>query len=323
MHRRKVLLLCASVLSAFALPTLAQSGTKVPVVGVLALGVESRLTQFREGLAKLGYVDGRNIRLEERRTGDRYARLDDVADEFVRIKVDVIVAMGRTATLAASKATTSIPIVMVAGIDPVEAKLAQSMARPGGNLTGVATVTQELGPKRLQLIKEAIPGLARLGIVWNPDSGRSSDSIAAVRKAAMALKLNLQIVETRSAGEFDKAFESLARSGIRAFALVTGSMFEANLQTLLDASARHRMAGIFAYGNWSDAGGLLTYGPDPLEPYRHSATYVDKILKGARPGDIPIEEPTKYELVVNLKTAKALKIRIPQSILARADRVID
>ena len=311
------------MLSAFALPTLAQSGTKVPVVGVLALGVEARLAQFRDGLGKLGYVEGRNVRIEERSTGDRYARLDDIANELVRLKVDVIVTMGRTATLAASKATSSIPIVMVAGLDPVQTKLAQSMARPGRNVTGVATVAQELGPKRLQLIKEAIPGLARLGIVWNPDSRGSADSIAAVRNAAKALKLNLQIVEARSAGEFERAFEMLAGSGTRTFALVTGSMFEANLQALLDASAQHRMAGIFAYGNWGDAGGLLSYGPDPLEPYRHAATYVDKILKGAKPGDIPIEEPTKYELIVNLKTARALKIRLPQSILARADRVID
>ena len=321
--RRKLLLALGTVLVWRPPQTLAQKTASMPVVGVLALGIEGRIEWVREGLRKLGYVEGRNIRLEERAVDDRYARLADIVNEFVRLKVDVIVAIGNTATVAASKATSTIPIVMVAGADPVREKLAASLSRPGGNVTGVTTIVQEMVPKRLQLVKEAMPGLTQVGILWNPDSRGSTNSLAQTQEAAKALKLQLRLVEARSADDFDKAFEALARSRTSVFVAMTAGMFEANRRQLLQSAAKHRLAGVFSARHWGDSGALLTYGPDLFEAVRHAAVYVDKILKGAKPGELPIEQPTKFELVVNLKTAKTLAIKIPQSILVRADRVIE
>ena len=302
---------------------IAQRAVSMPSVGILALGIEGRAARVREGLLKLGYVDGRDIRLEERAAGDHYARLAEIAGEYVRLKVDVIVAIGTTATVAASKATSTIPIVMVAGVDPVKEGLAASLSRPGGNLTGVTTIVQEMVPKRLQLTKEAMPGLTRVGILWNPDSKGSTNSLSQAREAAKSLNLQLQIVEARSAGDLDKAFESLAKTRTKVFVSLPTTMFSANRGQLLESAAKYRVAGVFSSGEWADGGGLIAYGPDAFEADRHSAVYVDKILRGAKPGDLPIEQPTRLEMVVNLKTAKALGITIPQSILLRADRVIE
>ena len=303
--------------------SIAQRAGSMPVVGILGLGIEGRAARVREGLLKLGYVDGRNVRLEERDAGDHYARLAEIASEYVRLKVDVIVAIGTTATVAASKATSTIPIVMVAGVDPVKEGLAASLSRPGGNVTGVTTIVQEIVAKRLQLAKEAMPGLSRVGLLWNPDSKGSTNSLSQARDAAKTLNLQLQIVETRASGDFDKAFETLAKSGTKVFVWLPTGMFSANRKQLLELVAKHRVAGIFASGEWVDSGGLISYGPDQPEAARHTAVYVDKILRGAKPGDLPIEQPTKLELVVNLKTAKALGIAISRSVLVRADRVIE
>ncbi len=295
----------------------------MPVIGVLALEFEGRLERFREGLQKLGYVEGRNIRLEVRAAGDRYARLAEIAEEYVRLKVDVIAAFGTTATVAASKATRTIPIVMLAGVDPVAEKLAASLSRPGGNVTGVTTIVQEIVPKRLQIAKEAIPGLTRVGILWNPDSKGSTNSLSQAREAAKTLQLQLHLVEARSAAHFDEAFETLAKSRTKVFVWLPTSLFSANRTQLLEMAAKHRVAGVFSSSEWADDGGLIAYGPDSFEADRHIAVYVDRILKGAQPRDLPIEQPTKLELVVNLKTAKTLGIAIPRSLLVRADRVIN
>jgi len=320
--RRNFLLILGATAVWRPLQSIAQRAGAVPVVGILALGIEGRADGLREGLRKLGYVEGRNLRIEERAAGDRYDRLTEIAAEYVRLKVDVIVAVGTTATLAASKASSTVPIVMVAGVDPVKENLAASLSRPGKNVTGVTTIVQEIVAKRLQLAKEAIPGLIRVGLPWNPDSKGSSNSLSQAREAAKTLSLQLQIVETRSAGDFDKAFETLAKSGTKVFVWLPTGMFSANRKQLLELAAKHRVAGFFTSGEWVDAGGLISYGPDQIEAARHSAVYVDKILRGARPGDLPIEQPTKLELVVNLNAAKALGVTIPRSILIRADRVI-
>ena len=320
--RRKLLIaLGASVLWG-PLKAIAQQTGSMPVVGILALGIEGRAALLREGLRKLGYVEGRNIRLEERDAGDRYARLVEIAEEFVRLNVDVIVAMGNTATLSARKATSTIPIVMVSGVDPVKEKLAVSLSRPGGNVTGVTTILHEIVPKRLELAKQVVPGLSQMGILWNPDSRGSANSLAEAREAATALKLQLQVVEARSAGDFDRAFETLARTRVNVFVLMTGGMFAANRKQLLESAARYRMAGVFSSGDWGESGALISYGPSLAEADRRTAVFVDKILKGAKPSELPIEQPTRLELVVNLKTARALGIAIPPSILVRADRVI-
>lgn len=321
--RRKLVLALGA--SSFSLPCalFAQKPPAIPRVGVLALELSDQLPLFRDGLLKLGYVEGRNIRLEVRKPGDRYAQLDEIAKEFVRLKVDVIVAFGGTVTIAAKKSTATIPIVMVSGIDVVREGLAASLARPGGNLTGIATILQELSPKRLELAKDVITGLTHVGILWNPDSHSSTLTLDDTQKAAKALALQLQPVEVRNASEFDQAFGALARSRISIFVLGTSSMFGANQKRLLDAMLKHRMAGIFPSVEWVDGGGLMSYGPSRTASYRHAAAYVDKILKGASPSELPIEQPTKIELAVNMKAAKALGIKIPHSVLVRADRVIE
>jgi putative ABC transport system substrate-binding protein len=321
--RRNFLIILGANAAWWPLQVIAQRAGATQSVGILALEVEGRADRLREGLRKLGYVEGRNIRFEERAAGDRYARLAEIADEFVRLKVEVIVAFGTTATVAASKATSTIPIVMVAGVDPVRERLAASLSRPGANLTGVTTIVQEIVPKRLQLAKEAIPGLARVGILWNPDSKGSTNSLLQAREAAKSLNLQLQVAEVRSAGDFDKAFEALARSGAHVFVWLPTGMFAANRRQLLDAAAKHRVAGVFASKEWAESGGLIAYGPDSFEADRHAAAYVDKILRGARPGELPIEQPTTLEMVVNLKTARTLGITIPRSVLLRAAQVIE
>ena len=322
--RRKVLLAIGAGAASAPLHLLAQQTKSMPVVGVINLEVGTRVAQLREGLRTLGYVEGRNIRIEERAAGDRYERLADIADEYVRLKVDVIVAMGNTATEIARKATSTIPIVMTAGVDPVKSGLAASLSRPGGNVTGLSTILQELTPKRLEMTKEAVPGLSRVGILWNPDSKSSTASFAQAQVAAKALNLQLQVAEARTSGDFDKALQALFKAGIKVVIVLDNSMFTANRKQLTDSAKKHRLAAVISSpGSWADSGYLLAYGTNSAELYRHAAVYVDKILKGAKPGDLPIEQPTKFELIVNMKLAKSLRIKIPQSILLRADKVIE
>ena len=297
--------------------------TAMPAVGVLALNIEERAAVVRDALRDLGYVDGRNIRIEERRVDNRYARLDEIISELIRLKMSVIVAIGNTSVVAVSKATSTIPIVMVAGVDPVKEGLAASLSRPGRNLTGITTIVQDLVPKRLELVREAMPEISQVGVVWNPDSRGSTNSLAQTHAAAKALKLQLQVVEARTSGDFDKAFGFLARSNISVFVLMSAGMFEANRAQVLESARKNRLAGIYSSSQWGDGGGLITYGPDFFHAQRRAAFYVDRILRGEKPGDLPIEQPTKLELVVNLKTAKTLGIKIPRSILVRADRVIE
>jgi putative ABC transport system substrate-binding protein len=321
--RRKLMIALGAGALWAPMNSVAQRAAPIPIVGVLSLEIEDQVAQFRDGLRKLGYVQGRNIRVEALNAGDSYARLNEIANEYVKLKADVIVSLGATATLTAKKVTSTIPIVMVAGVDPVKEKLAVSLARPGGNLTGLATNLQELSPKRLEMAKEAVPGLSRVGVLWNPDSRSSTLALADTREAAKALNLKLQVVEARSAGEIDKAFDALAKTRTTVFLLLTTSMFSANQKQILASMQKHRLAGIFSSRNWVDAGGLLSYGSNRPETYRHAADYVDKILKGAKPGELPIEQPTKFELILNMKTAKALGIKVPNSILVRADKVIE
>ena len=314
--------LAAAACLAISLSAVAQP-TSIPVVGVLALGIEGRAARVTAGLRDLGYVEGRNIRIELRGVDDNYARLPAITAELVRLNPNVIVAIGNTSVVAMSKATSTIPIVMVAGVDPVRERLAASLSQPGGNVTGVTTIVQDLSPKRLELVKESMPDVVRVGIVWNPDSRGSTNSLAQTQAAADSLKLQLQVVEARSSSDFDKALGLLAQSRTNVFVLMAGGMFEANRVRFLESAARTRLAGIYSARQWSDGGGLITYGPDLFEAERRAAFYVDKILKGAKPGDLPIEQPTKLELVVNLKTARTLGIKIPRTILVRANRVIE
>jgi len=321
-RRRLIVALGAGTFSA-PLGALAQQMRSIPVVAVLNLDAAHRVESLRQGLRELGYVEGRNVRLETRNPGDRYARLPQIASEFVQLKVDVIVTFGSTATLTASKVTSTIPIVMVAGVDPVKEKLPASLGRPGGNVTGVATILQDLSAKRLELAKEAFAGLTAVGVLWNSESRTSALALVDTQEAAKRLGLQLHAVEIRAAADFSKAFETLARNRITVFVLLNSNMFVANRPQLLESAARNRLVGVFAGSGWIDhASALLSYGTNPSADDRQAAVYVDKILKGAKPGDLPIEQPTTFELIVNVKTAKALGIKIPQSILVRADKVI-
>lgn len=321
--RRKFLFIFGAALSGWSVNVPAQQVKSMPTVGVLSLEDDSRIALLREELRKLGYVDGRNIRLETRKMGAGYARLKEVADEYVGLKVDVIFSAGATATTVASQATSTIPIVMVAGIDPIREKLAKSMARPGRNVTGILTINEELTPKRMELARELMPGLKRLGLLWNPDSRVSAASLANTREAARPLNLHLEVVEARTSGDFNKAFGMLAKSGITIFVSMHSGAFFIDREQLFSAAAKHRLAGIFPGSDWVNKAALITYGADANATFGYAATYIKKILKGAKASDLPIEQPTKYELTVNLSAAKTLGIKIPQSILVRADRVIE
>lgn len=303
--------------------TFAQSTGSIPVVGVLALDNVERIAPLREGLRDLGYVDGKNLRLQIGHPGDRYAKLADVATEFARSRVNVIVSVGGTATMAASKSTQSIPIVMIGGIDPVKEKIAASLAHPGGNVTGISTVLVELTAKRLEFAREAIPGLKDIGILMNPESVSTQSAMPDVKAAAERLKIRLNVAEVRTTADFDAAFGTLARTRSKAFIMLPSNMLAANRKLVLDAAKKHRLAGFFTRPEWANDGGLIAHAASDDEAFKRLASYVDRILRGAKPADLPIEQSTKFDLFVNLRTARDLGIKIPQSVLVQATKVIE
>jgi putative ABC transport system substrate-binding protein len=277
---------------------------------------------FREGLRDLGYVDGENITIEYRLAAGDYSRLPTLAGELVRFPVDVIVTDGQISTLVAHEATRTIPIVGGVGSDPVAAGLAKSFAHPGGNVTGFSPFGPELSAKRLQLLKETIPAISRVAALWNPAEGPLG--LRSTEEAARTLGVHLRPVEVTTPEEIAAGFEAVGASGAEAVVIAPVGMFWNQRARIVALAAKHRMPAIYPEREYVDDGGLLAYGrsvPDLWQ--RVSAGYVDKILKGAKPGDLPIEQPTRFELVVNLKTAKALGLTIPPSILARADEVIE
>lgn len=324
-RRRQLLLALGGGMIGASLRAVAQQPASMPLVAILGIGDPQRGPALRESLQKLGYTEGRNIRVEERAAGARYARLGEFANELVYLKPAVIVALSSTATEAARQATSTIPIVMIAGLDPVKAKFAASLSRPGGNVTGVTTAIQEITPKQFELARESFPGLSRIGIIWTPTSRLSTTQFSEVQEAAKSFKLELLPIAVNSPSDFDGAFAKLAKSRVNVFILLGGNMFIQNQKQFLDLAAKHRMAGIFSSAGFAEAGGLIGYGVASLstEPARVAAVYVDKILKGAKPAELPIEQLSKVELTINLKTARALGIQLPQSILVRADRVIE
>ena len=322
-RRQFVLALGVSALAA-PLVSLAQQ-PKVPRVGFLISetlsGQASRVDALRAGLRDRGYVEGKNIAIEIRAADGNYDRLPELAVELTRIKVDVIVAFGTKAVLAAMRASTTIPIVDPVMSDPVALGLSNSLARPGGNITGSAQFGPEAYGKRLEFLKEAVPRVTRVGALINPANMASAMQVQAMRAAANALKLELQALEVRTAKEFGDTFAAMAQGRIEAIMVATDTLFRANYIELADL-ARKRKLPSTGTKEFAVAGGLIGYGADDAEMYRHAAYFVDRIIKGAKPVDLPIEQPTKLELVINLKTAKALGLTIPQSMLLRADEVI-
>ena len=304
--------------------TEAQPATKVPRVGVIfssPLAPRIHLwNEFRQGLRELGYVEDQNIVFEVRAVEREGDPVDGLAAELVRLKVDVIVAPTDAATQAAQRATRTIPIVLISGQDPVGHGLVASLARPGGNVTGLSNIVSDLSPKRLDLLKEIVPRLARVGILWNPSSG--TRQFRDFEAAARILKIQLLSLEVRSAEDLERAFEAATRD--RADGLAVGSVLFFGLRTrIAELALKYRFPAIAGTREAAEAGLLLSYGPNVTEGYRRAAAYVDKILRGAKPADLPIEEPTNFELVINRRTAKALGLTIPASLLLRADLVIE
>jgi len=320
------MLIVALALLAGPLGATAQQPAKVPRVGYLGSSspaVDADLIgAFRQGLRDLGYIEGQNLVIEYRWAEGRYERLPEFAAELVRLKVDVLLTAGTPGALAAKRATPTIPIVMVRVGDPVAYGLVASLARPGANLTGLSTDSTEVDGKRLELLKEILPSLSRVGVLLNPANPNTALHWKQVQAAAEALHLKLERVEVKRAEDFDAAFAALARQRPRAFLMLGDLFLFAHRARIVTFATRQRLPAMYPTREFVDAGGLISYAASSSDMYRRAATYVDKILKGAKPADLPVEQPTRFELVVNMKTAKALGLTIPPSVLVRADQVI-
>jgi len=306
-----------------------QQAGKVPRIGFLSLTSASDrpflLDAFRQRLRELGWADGQNIVIDYRYAEDRVDRLPDLAAELVRLKVDLIVASAGTQVATAAKnATETIPIVMIFVRDPVGNGLIASLARPGGNVTGTSgSAGLEWVAKQLELLKETVPQIRRVAILSNPDNAYHQLAIREVNVAAQSLRVQLQLLEARRPNEFDGAFVAMAKERVGALLVLSDAVFSSHRTRLADLAARSRLPAAYGVRESVEAGGLMSYGPSILDSHRRAATYVDQILKGTKTAELPVEQPTKYELVINLKTAMALGIIVPSSLLARADEVIE
>ena len=283
------------------------------------------LDAFRQGLRERGYVEGQNIVIEYRAADGKIERFPGLATELIRLKVDLIVAGNTPAARAVQQATTTIPLVVAAMGDPVGDGLVASLARPGGNITGSTFLGPELVPKRLEMLKAALPTVSRVAALWHPGaySGRTMrDMLKETEAAARTLGVQLQLVEVRGPDEFDHAFSTMTRERAGALIVFPSPMLFGERRRIVDLAAKHRLPSMAVAREFVELGGLIAYGASINDLFRRAATYVDKILKGVKPADLPVEQPTKFELVINLKTAKALELTIPQSLLLRADEVI-
>jgi putative ABC transport system substrate-binding protein len=304
----------------------AQQPAKIPRIGYLSVlspsSDSARLEAFRQGLRELGYVEGKNIAIEPRYVDGKLNRLPELAGEIVSLNVDVIVAGGSTAIRATKNATKVIPIVMAHGSDPVELGYVASLARPGGNITGLTHLAPELGGKRLELLKDTVAKLSRVAVLTDPGTGGHGPQIKELEVAALALGLHLQLVEVRAPKELESAFSAMAKSRADAFIGLQQPTLDRLRQRIVDLAAKNRLPAMYPNSEYVETGGLMSYATDIVAMFRRSAVYVDKILKGTKPGDLPVEQPTKFELIINLKTAKQIGLTIPPNVLARADKVI-
>jgi putative ABC transport system substrate-binding protein len=317
--------LLATVLLTTAPLAEAQQPAKPPRIGFImadSSGSDPRVDAFHQGLRELGYVEGKNIAVEYRFAEGKEDRLLKLVSELVNLKVEIIVTDGTAVTRAVKNATKTIPIVMASDGDPVGNLFVASLARPGGNITGLTNLLAGLSGKRLEVLKEAIPGTSRFGIIWNPENPSSITGFKETQVTAQSLGVQLQSLEVRGPNDFENAFQAAKKEQASAVSVVSDSVMFAHRARILELATKQRLPTMHTQSLWVQDGGMISYGTHFPDLYRRAATFVDKILKGAKPADLPVEQPTKFELVINLKTAKQIGLTIPPNVLARADKVI-
>ena len=324
MNRKIFCLSLCDLLFALCVSAEAHQQAKVPKIGFLAARPSSApgTYSFRRELSKLGYVEDKNINFESRSADNKLDRLPALADELVRLQVDIFFTPGINEALATKNATKTIPIVFSTTADPVAAGLVDSLARPGGNITGFTYIGAMLSGKRLELLKEIIPKLSRVAVLWNPQDPGSVQQWKESQLSARELGLQLHSMEVAVADKYEGAFKEATTAGSAALAVTQSALTNSYQKRIADLAARNRLPAMYPRADFIENGGLMSYGADQEEPYRRAATMVDKILKGAKPAELPVEQPTKFELVINLKVAKQIGLTIPPNVLARADRVI-
>jgi len=326
MNKKIIGLALGAVLLALSLPAEAQQPKSVPRIGYLSVlspsSDSARIEAFRQGLRELGYVEGQSVALEYRFAQGKAERLPAMAVELVRLKVDVIVTESTAAAVAAKQATQTIPIVMALGGDPVKAGLVAGLAQPGGNVTGLTLQAPELSGKRLQVLKDTVPKTDLVAVIYNAANPHAGDNLGETRAAARSLGLRIHPFEVRDPGDLDAAFKAVSDARPSALITLADGMLLGNRTRIVEFAARSRLPGVFPEREFVEVGGLMSYGPSLAANFRRAAAYVDKILKGAKPADLPIEQPRQIELVINFKTARALGLTIPPGVRARADEVI-
>src|SRR6266550_1033098 len=326
MRRRDLLALVTAAPALRPLAAAAQQSGNLHRIGFLWDGpavFPDALEAFRQGLRDLGYVEGRNITIEYRWAEGKPERMHELAEELVGLGVEVIIAPSSIYTEAAKRATSAVPIIFMSHADPLRSGHVTSLAQPGGNITGLSLMMTETNVKGLELLKEAVPGLSRRAVIWDPATPSHEPGLRAVEAAGPSLGVQVQPVSVRSANEYDSAFMTIVRDRADAVLVLSTSLFIAGAQPLAELALAHKLPSLFGPKHHVTAGGLMSYSPDRADNWRRGAIYVDKILRGAKPADLPVQQPTKFELVINLKTATALGLTVPQSLLARADEVIE
>jgi len=323
MNKRVLSLVFGVLLFFLSRPFLAEPAEKIPRVGILFIGGKDQphLESFKQGLRERGYTEGKNIVLIYRYAEGKQERLADLAAELVSEKVVVIVTTAAISALAARRVTRTIPIVMTTG-NPLEAGLADSLAKPGGNVTGLSVMLSDLSIKRLELLKESFPKKTRVAALWSPIEGEAVVGIKETTEAAKALSLRLHVLDIKSADDLDHAFNAMTKARDSALVVILSPLVTLNSKRIVDLALKHRLPGIYPTRQFVEEGGLMAYGPLISDLYRRAATYVDKILKGRTPAELPIEQPMKFDFIVNLKAAKQIGVTVPPNVLVRADKVI-
>jgi putative tryptophan/tyrosine transport system substrate-binding protein len=322
----KFSIIVAALLLALGYSAQAQQPKKVPRVGYLTVASlasnVARVEAFRQGLRELGYVEGKNIAIEWRSAEGKFERQSELAAELVRLKVDVIVSSGPTMTRAAKEATATIPIIMAQDTDPVENGFVASLARPGGNITGLSVLSPELSGKQLELLKEIVSKLSRVAVIGNSNEPANSKTLKEIELAAGAFKVQVQSLDVRDSKDIETAFRAATKAHADALIVLASAIVTDHRTAIAKLALKSRLPAIYGSSIWVDDGGLMSYGTSLIDLSRRAAVFVDKILKGAKPADIPVEQPTKFEFIINLKAAKQIGLTIPPNVLARADRVI-